>query len=113
MILYSGLEVLGTEWHITTMYAPLKPTGRITTDSSVHTAKIIDVVYWEHVDLTVALVESEFATSCYNKWVERGFDMEFDSYVPHITVGKGDQTETFHWMKGSNYQIGREYVRIK
>lgn len=97
--------------HVTLCFCDANKGGKVSTNSGQDDATISDVVYWPHVDLTVLLVDSEFAHDRYNYYKENGYTYDHE-FIPHITVGKGDVVEDFKRLIGFEFYLGEEYIRI-
>jgi hypothetical protein len=98
--------------HITTMFSEFTGSGKFSTSTSIGNAHIIDVVYWENVDVTVALVDCAFAWDRYEFFTSLGFNYDLE-YQPHITVSKesGNCVEEFKHLIGTSVTIGKEYFK--
>lgn len=107
----AALNVIDTDYHITLCFADCVKASKVSTSPQTGDATVIDVVYWDHCDLTVALVRSDFCNERAEYWAENGYGYTL-GYKPHFTLGKGDCTSIYKCMVGKTYQVGGEYCRV-
>lgn len=100
--------------HITTSFSVI--TGKVPKFESLgveHLMKfkciVKEIVYWEHVGLTVALVDSPDSHKRFEQLKQLGFKYEHE-FVPHITIGKGDLVEEHQALVGVKVFIVGEYM---
>lgn len=125
LFLYAGLkakfldfktETEEDQFHLTLMFAPLKATPRFYLQDlglKSYGCDVTDVVYWEHVGLTVALIKNK-------KTLQARFDMYSDDlgfvydyeFVPHVTLGKGDLTSEYNYLIDTPVDLYGEYIKI-
>lgn len=125
IILYAGLNAKFLDkkekhpfdhFHLTLMYGELKATPRFYLGEHGmrgHGTNVEDIVYWEHVDLTVAIIN-------HTKYLQDRFDfyskelgIEYDyEFVPHVTLGKGNLVEEHAYLKGTDVDFSDEYIRF-
>ncbi len=125
LFIYAGLkarflnlkeDVPSDKFHLTVMFAPLKATPRFYLDVAgilTHETEVIDVVYWAHVDLTVALVNNtssiQHRFDTYSN--DLGFEYDYD-FVPHVTLGSGNITKKYSYLKNTDIDLFDEYIKI-
>lgn len=81
-------------------------------DDSVGVVK--EIVYWEKADLTVMLVDCPSSLlKLQKKLSNKGFSYEEFEFIPHITIGKGNQIEKFKHFKGNTIEFYDVYFRMK
>lgn len=109
-------EAAEDRFHLTIMYAPMKATGRHYLGQAGtlgYGTDVEDVVYWKHVDLTVAVIRNtnniQRRFDKYSK--ELGFEYEHE-FIPHITLGSGDLTDKYAYLKGTDVDLSTEYMKI-
>ena len=105
-----ALEDLGTEWHITLFFCDAEKLGKFRTSNKESVCEIIDVQYWEHVDLTVLILKSDLINERHNYYKSLGYGYDYE-FIPHATVGKGNLVDKYSGEIGTAYFIGNEYVR--
>lgn len=109
-------DVADDKFHLTLMYAPMKATSRFyfgNSGSLGYGSDVLDVVYWEHVDLTVALIKN-------TKNIQKRFDfysndlgLEYGyEFVPHVTLGSGDLTDEYGYLKNTPVDLSNEYMKF-
>lgn len=76
-------------------------------------ATVSKVEYWEKVNLTVLIVESDFLHSLHNDMKNAGFNYENHQFIPHITVGAGNQTDQYLELIGGDVELSHIYIRMK
>lgn len=105
-----ALEIIGTDWHVTLFFCNAEKLGRIRTYDKESVCEIVDVQYWERVDLTVLILKSDLVNDRYEYYKNLGYGYDYE-FIPHATVGKGDLTSEYKNHIGTSYIIGNEYVR--
>lgn len=109
----SALRVLGTEWHITLCFCKAKRLGKFQTSNEKDKVKVSHVVYWINSDVTVLIFEDKpdsIIDRRHKYYGELGYGYDYP-FVPHATVGKGNQVESFKHLIGETFEIGDEYAR--
>lgn len=107
----AALNVIDTDYHITLCFDDCAKAGKVSTSAQTGEATVVDVVYWEHCDLTVALVRSDFCDERAEYWAKNGYGYDL-GYKPHFTIGKGDCTGAYRSIVGNTYRVGEEYCRV-
>ena len=108
----AALNVLDAQidGHITLCFCDANKSGKVSTHHGHGIATVIDVVYWERVDLTVALVDCDLAIERHEYYKANGYGYDHD-FIPHITIGKGNLADEMLSLKGDKLVVGNEYVR--
>lgn len=110
----SDIEALDDK-HLTICYMTVSETSKLNVNEIIPSqvsAKVTDIVYWERVNLTVALIDSEESKSAYQMLTNNGFTYDLD-FIPHVTIGKGDKTEENINLIGKEIMIGNPYIRLR
>lgn len=109
----AALRVLDSkiDGHITLCFCETKKSGKVSTHNGNGVATVIDVVYWERVDLTVALVDCDLAMERHEYYKSNGYDYDHE-FIPHVTIGKGDLVADNLAINGERLIVGNEYIRI-
>ena len=109
----SELEVMNDK-HITLAFADTQATSKLEVGSlSLGVSGCItEVVYWSHVDLTVALVDSSLLCELQTRLSAGGFKYDYE-FLPHITLGKGDLTSENKNIEGNSIGFKTPYIQIK
>ncbi len=107
----AALNVIGTGFHVTLCFSECKKSSKVRTSTETGKIKVVSIEYWEHCDLTVAIVESEFCDKRADYWAENGYGYDL-GYKPHFTITKGNQVEAVKTLIGAEFDVGDEYVRI-
>lgn len=97
--------------HITLCFCDADKAGKFSTFSGKGIAHIVDVQYWERVDLTVLIVDCKLANERHEYYKELGYTYDYE-FIPHISLGKGDLTSDSGYLKGDRIVVGSEYARI-
>ena len=107
----AALEVLDTDYHVTLCFSECVKASKVRT--SIETGELVvhAVEYWEHCDLTVAIITSAFCDTRAKYWQDNGYGYTL-GYKPHFTIGRGDCTSIYKCMVGRVFAIGNEYVRV-
>jgi hypothetical protein len=108
-VISGGID--GYDLHLTTCFCDADKAGKFSTSNGSGKAVVIDVEYWERVDLTVLTVDCDFAVDRHEYFNSLGYAYDYE-FIPHITIGKGDLTKGFKFMKGEVMILGNEYARI-
>lgn len=112
----SALSVISTDAdlfgkHLTLSFCDAVKSGKFQTSIMEGPARIIDVQYWERVNLTVLILDSDFARARHEYYQSLGYTYDLE-WIPHITYGKGNLVDN---IKDSyldrNLILGREYAR--
>lgn len=107
----AALQVLNTDWHVTLCFAPCVRGKKVETSFHFGGATVLNVVYWEHCDLTVALVKCYLAEDRAKYWAQRGYGYTL-GFVPHFTLGKGNVVNKHQYLIGKTFTLGHEYCRV-
>lgn len=110
----SELEALDDK-HLTICYMPASETSKLNFNEimpSHVSAKVTDVLYWERVNLTVALIDSEESRRAYQVLNRSGFTYDFE-FIPHVTICQGDKTSEYRGIIGEEIIIGNPYIRVR
>ena len=105
-----ALEVLGSDWHVTLFFCNAEKLGKFRTSNEEGLCYIVDVQYWERVDLTVLILKSDFINERHEYYKSLGYGYDYE-FIPHATVGKGDLVDKYKDKIGLSYFVGNEYVR--
>lgn len=109
----AALKVIDANFdgHITLCFCDAIKGGKVSTSNHRYEAEIVGVSYWKHVNLTVMLVKSEYASERHKYYNDNGYTYDH-VFIPHITVGGGDVVSEFKKHIGDVFYIGDEYIRI-
>ena len=108
-VISGGID--GYNLHLTTCFCDAERAGKFSTSEHVGCAIVTSVEYWEHVDITVLVVDCEFAMKRNQYFSDLGYGYDH-KFIPHLTIGKGDLTSCFGFMVGEEMILGNEYARI-
>lgn len=97
--------------HITLCFCDTEKAGKFSTFNGKGAATVVDVEYWEHVDITVLVVDCQVAKIRHEYYKSLGYTYDHE-FIPHITVGRGDVVSDFIHLKGDRFIVGSEYARI-
>lgn len=97
--------------HITLCFCDARKAGKFSTSNAKGAATVINVEYWDRVDLTVLTVDCKLAIERHEYYTDLGYTYDYD-FLPHITMGKGDLTNELMHLKGERLIVGSEYARI-
>lgn len=106
-----ALNVLNTDYHLSLIFMEPIRTKKAQTSPLTGSGTIFDVVYWEHCDLTVALVNSDFVQQRFQYWQSLGYSYNLQ-FKPHFTIGKGDLTQEYKHLIHKEISLGEEYFRL-
>lgn len=103
--------------HLTTSFSCIKDTSKLYMNSlpeSLNTF-VSDVVYWDHCDLTVALLDfSEDLCKLIEDLSTSGFIYDHVlGYKPHLTLGRGDLVDEYRTLQYSTVLLDQPYIRVK
>ncbi|NLR52117.1 hypothetical protein HG694_01245 [Citrobacter freundii] len=101
--------------HITVCYMSASATSKLDVNSIMPQkakASVVDVVYWERANLTVAIIDSPEAYCAYEASMASGFTYDLE-FIPHVTLGCGDATSEHKNLVGKTLSIGSPYIRLK
>lgn len=109
----SYIENLG-DFHLTLCFMGMEETKKL--GLNIHTSnlygKVLRVEYWEHVDLTIAIVDIPKQLIEIKKNLEGcGFTYNHE-FNPHITLCNG-RTSEYDWVAGNTVLFGETYLRLK
>ena len=103
---------LENDLHITLCFCPAEnKKGKVSTWSGISTALVVSVEYWENVDVTVLIMQSDLAHERHEYYKENGYTYGYE-FKPHATVSKGDTKKEHQHLIGSEIKIIGEYVRV-
>lgn len=105
-----ALEILGTDWHVTLFFCDAVKLGKLKTSNRESRCTVIDVQYWEHVNLTVLILESDLINERRNYYKDLGYSYDYE-FIPHATVGRGNLVDEYRGKIDKSYLVGNEYVR--
>lgn len=107
----AALGIDGTDLHVTVCFCDAVKAGKFRTSTHAGSGTIVKVEYWEQCDLTVAIVDSNFAFDRheYYKLIGYGYDHEF---IPHATLGSGNLVSEYSGMIGREIVLSGESARI-
>ena len=107
----AALEVIGTPYHVTLCFCPTVKAGKFRTTNCTDKAKILSVQYWERVNLTVMVLESDLINARHEYYKKLGYTYAYE-FIPHATIGSGDLVSENTSIIGSTLEVGNEYARI-
>ncbi len=103
--------LISSDWHVTLCFAPCVKGAKIQTSQSIGWARIVEITYWEHVDLTVLILKSDHVMKRHNYYKEAGYLYGLE-FIPHVTVGTGDLCHEYMGLIGEKLMLSNEYVRV-
>lgn len=102
--------------HLTLSFGDVKETQKLSMKKLMSffpcSGTIKQVVYWPHVNLTVALIDSETLLEAqkYCESVGFGYDLDF---LPHVTLGCSDLTVEMEKFEEKRVHFHDVYIRQK
>lgn len=102
--------------HLTLSFGDVKETQKLSmkklTSFFPCSGTITKVVYWPHVNLTVALIDSETILEAQKYCESVGFDYNLD-FIPHVTLGASDLAIGMKNLEGKRVHFHDVYIRQK
>ncbi len=106
-----ALNVLETDFHVTLAFMQPTRTKKASTTQNTGNGTVIDIVYWENCDLTVALIQSDFVMQRFQYWQSLGYSYEYE-FKPHFTLAKGNCVDYYSYLISKEIVLGEEYFRL-
>ena len=94
------------------MFCDAKKGDKISTLSfSEGEAVVMNVTYWKEADITVAIVDCKLAVQRHEYYKNAGYGYDHE-FIPHITLGKGNQVDKYSELLYKYFPVGEEYIRL-
>ncbi|WP_211837976.1 hypothetical protein [Proteus terrae] len=101
--------------HVTLCYMKAEETKKLYINDifpEKEVGEVVDVVYWERVNLTVAIVKCEQIVTA-NKFLDdAGFKYGYE-FIPHVTICTGDESFNLKRLIGMYLILEKPYVRLR
>jgi hypothetical protein len=98
--------------HVTLCFCTPVKSKKIMTSNEEKKGLIVDVQYWSEINITVAIIESDFVVERHQYYKDNGYDYEGFDFKPHATLGKGDLRKENIELVGKKITLCDEYIRI-
>ncbi len=99
------------EGHITLCFCEANKGDKFSTSGAKGIATVINVEYWDWVDITVLTVDCKLAVERHEYYSSLGYTYDYE-FLPHISMSKGDTTKELMHLKGEKLIVGSEYARL-
>jgi hypothetical protein len=109
----AALSVIGMlDKHVTLVFCDPKHTAKIYPVSTMGLCNIVGVEYWENVNKTVLIIDSDFVMQRHLKYIDAGFSYDDYDFRPHIAWCKGDKVQFTKYLINDSLLLGDESFRF-
>lgn len=102
--------------HLTFSFMDIVPTGKLDISWFPFEIKTMigDIVYWKEANITVAILDLvEDMLEVKELCEESGFTYNNHKWVPHLTLGVGNQVDKFGYLMDTDVSLTHPYLRLK